>query len=505
VHPVEDGYCRLCWQFAWEVARRQLETFGGRRRSASSVFAAYGHGRLPGHQLVLHVGQKQGRHGRQVPPDLRQRTAIPLLMAPAASRPATEPVQLRLVDPPREYTRVDPDIPRVDPDNPWLAWALSLVGRRSEARGWNLDRRDNVVRGLRIVLTDHAAGDTITYTAIAPALQARKVTISRVVEVLTEMNLLVDDRPSTFEAWLERKLEGLAPGIATDVEAWLRTLRYGGPRTPALGPAAVYHRLSHLRPALDAWSERFDHLREVTRDDVLAVLEGHHGMHRRDLHVALRSLFAHCQRRKTIFRNPTARIRVGIKPDLVLQPLPADELAAAVSAATTPATRLLVAIAAIYGVRPAATRALRLDDVDLGNRRLLIAGVDRPIDDLTHHVLLGWLEYRRARWPDTANPYLLINQMTATGTTSVASNWTTKAVRGHTSLDKLRADRQLEEALASGGDPLHLAVMFGVDPGTAMRYANAARQLLTSQAEDHTATSSTRTQGSNRPTDPEHP
>jgi len=418
------------------------------------VFAAYGHGRLPGHQLLLHVGQKQGRHGRQVPLDLRLRTAIPLLMAPAAPRPAAEPVQLRLVDPPRDYTRVDPDIPRVDPDNPWLAWALSLVGRRSEARGWNRDRRDNVVRGLRIVLTDHAAGDTITYTAIAPALRARNVTIDRVVEVLTEMNLLVDDRPSTFETWLERKLEGLAPGISRDVEAWLRTLRYGGPRTRALERHATWHRFSHARPALAAWSARFDHLREVTRDDVLAVLDSYHGAQRRDLHIALRSLFAHCQRRKTIFRNPTARIRVGIRPAQILQPLPADELRATVNAATTPATRLLVAIAAIYGVRPAATRALRLDDVDLGNRRLLIAGADRPIDDLTYHALLAWLEYRRARWPDTANPHLLINQVTATGITPVSSSWTCRALRGYTSLEKLRADRQLEEALASGGDPL---------------------------------------------------
>ncbi|MFI0423524.1 hypothetical protein ACH34R_35005 [Spongiactinospora sp. 9N601] len=32
--------------------------------------------------------------------------------------------------------------------------------------------------------------------------------------------------------------------------------------------------------------------------------------------------------------------------------------------------------------------ALRLDDVDLGNRRIIIAGHARPLDDLSHRLLL---------------------------------------------------------------------------------------------------------------------
>jgi hypothetical protein len=44
-------------------------------------------------------------------------------------------------------------------------------------------------------------------------------------------------------------------------------------------------------------------------------------------------------------------------------------------------------------------------------------------------------------------------------------------------------DRQLEEALTRGPDPLHLASVFGLDEKTAIRYANAARQLLESSAE----------------------
>jgi hypothetical protein len=42
----------------------------------------------------------------------------------------------------------------------------------------------------------------------------------------------------------------------------------------------------------------------------------------------------------------------------------------------------------------------------------------------------------------------------------------------------------LQEALAVGPDPLHLASVFGLDPKTAIRYAENARQLLVTAAEE---------------------
>ena len=38
--------------------------------------------------------------------------------------------------------------------------------------------------------------------------------------------------------------------------------------------------------------------------------------------------------------------------------------------------------------------------------------------------------------------------------------------------------------MATGADPLHLAATFGLDPGTAVRYASSARQLLQTAAEE---------------------
>ncbi len=50
-------------------------------------------------------------------------------------------------------------------------------------------------------------------------------------------------------------------------------------------------------------------------------------------------------------------------------------------------------------------------------------------------------------------------------------------------LERLRVDRQLEEAMAQGPDPLHLAEVFGLHEKTAMRYAESARALLEQAAE----------------------
>lgn len=48
--------------------------------------------------------------------------------------------------------------------------------------------------------------------------------IERTAEVLDHIGMFLDDRPSSFDLWLERKLDGLAAGIRRDVEDWSRLL-----------------------------------------------------------------------------------------------------------------------------------------------------------------------------------------------------------------------------------------------------------------------------------------
>jgi hypothetical protein len=167
----------------------------------------------------------------------------------------------------------------------------------------------------------------------------------------------------------------------------------------------------------------------------------------------------------------------------VIQPLGQDDIDEAVAAAT-PAAWLIIALAGIHAARSSAIRALLLSDADPATRRLSLSDRDRPLDDLTACLLRAWLEDRQTRWPGTANPHLLINTQTALGTGPVSRTWVNTTLRGHAAtVEALRVDRQLDETLAAGADPLHLAATFGLDPGTAVRYASSARQLPQAAAE----------------------
>ena len=271
--------------------------------------------------------------------------------------------------------------------------------------------------------------------------------------------MLDDDRRPAFEDWLECRLDGLAPGIRADAEAWLRTLRNGGPRSRPRSDSAAWSYMFYLRPLLLAWSAQYGHLREVTRGDVLAAIGEMHGHRRHNVLIALRSLFASCKKRKSIFRSPVQGVRVGEYPQGVIQPLSQDEVDQAAEAAATPGARLGLVLAAMHAARVKAIREVRLDDVNLGNRRITIGGRTRPLDELTREVLIEWLAYRAARWPSTANPYLLVNHRSANGTGPVSTGYfAASALRGTAvTLERLRVNRQMQEALAVGPDPLHLA------------------------------------------------
>jgi integrase len=365
---------------------------------------------------------------------------------------------------------------------------LGALPRLAARRGTRLETR-KLVQGPPVAddpPLPHEAGDAVLYSQVIQAQQAFGLVIGHTAEVLEEMGLLIDDRRPSIEDWLDRKLDGLSPGIRADAEAWLRNLHDGGPRSRPRGITLVYTHMLNVRPALLDWSGRYDHLREVTRADILDVVGELHGSRRVNVLIALRSLFAYCKRRKTIFRSPVQGIKVGERPSGIIQPLSQDEVDQAAEAATTPAARLVLVLAAMHAARAKAIRELLLDDVDLGNRRITISGRARRLDDLTRQVLAEWLSYRSTRWPSTANPYLLVNQHSANGTRPASTIYFAKeGLRGMAAtLERLRVDRQLQEALAVGPDPLHLASVFGLDPKTAIRYAENARQLLVTAAEE---------------------
>ena len=197
------------------------------------------------------------------------------------------------------------------------------------------------------------------------------------------MGIVDEDRPGLFSGWLDAKLTGLAPGLAGEARRWALALHDGGPRTRPRSPDTARAYLRAARPALLAWSARYDHLREVTRDDVLAYLAGLHGHERRQAVSALRSLFTWAKKTGVIFRNPATRIKLGKREHADLAAADRRQLAEAVAAAATPQARLCLVLAAVHAARPGAIRALQLDDADLGSRRLRLAGTDRPMGELT--------------------------------------------------------------------------------------------------------------------------
>ncbi len=463
---MKNQYCRLCWVqlsggHAWEGT------------TPKAVAALAGSGVRVGHHQLF-FDRMAPRTGAGPAPGVPRRPRRALC-------PEAAWVQLDLLTPPARPDRRR----RPPPDSPSLIAAIRVADAIAEAHGWSGEVRRRVRQGLAIALAGHREGEDVRWSQMLPSLRAGHLCAGHVAEVLQRTGVLHDDRRPAFDAWLDRKLDGVTGGIRHDVERWLRTLKDGGPRSRPRSIATVHSHLGKALPALSDWSVRYGHLREVTREDIETHLRDLHGPPRHNALVALRSLFGFCISAGVIFRNPARGIKVGRRPAAtVLQPLDQDDIDDAVAAAATPAARLIVALAGIHAARSSAVCALCLSDAGLGSRRLLLGGQPRPLDDLTAHLLRAWLENRRTRWPGTANPHhLLINAQTALGIGPVSRTWVNTTLRGHTAtIEALRIDRQLEEAMATGADPLHLAATFGLDPGTAVRYASSARQLLQTPA-----------------------
>jgi hypothetical protein len=125
-----------------------------------------------------------------------------------------------------------------------------------------------------------------------------------------------------------------------------------------------------------------------------------------------------------------------------------------------------------------------LDDLDLPNRRIIIAGHAERLGELPHQTLLAWLAQRRITWPKTLDRHVLINAKTALGNGPVSAEYLKRhLLHQGVYLERIRGDRVLHEALTVGADPLHLALLFNLSHTTASRYAAIAQNLLDDQIE----------------------
>ena len=354
---VKKGHCRLCWLQAGIAA-------AGRRRLIAGDFATAGYW-----QLSLAGMSRLGSTGpaRQAPPD-----------GPAPPAAASGWTQLQLSAPGESLHFDKRHWAASAITGPALQQARHIAAGLAGARGWNDRIITETSRALAVVLAGHQPGDMIAWSQLPAALHRRDLSITRTAEILALAGLLDDDRIPSFTSLAQPRLALLPAPMAADVRDWLRTRSQGGPRSRPRDEHTVRMNFNRVHPLLLEWAGHYTHLREVTAADVIAATGPLPPSRRRQTLTALRSLFGHAKKTGTIFRDPTRGVRDGQRPLILIQPLQPAEIHQATSAAVTPAARLAVALAAVHAARPKTIRELHLGDIDLGGRRLVIAGTGPP-------------------------------------------------------------------------------------------------------------------------------
>jgi site-specific recombinase XerD len=370
--------------------------------------------------------------------------------------------------------------PALRSDNLLVRTAAEHARQLGQTNGWSPSTIRCTIDGLTTLLDDLPPGSRVRSSQVRARIP-RQAPILRVTQVLTDLDLLDDDTVPTIRSWIDRNTEQLPPGFAEPVRAWLLTLLDGDPRARPRSPSSLCVYFSFVRPAIQRWAVNRDHLREITRADVAAVLKPLRGHQHRTTVAALRSLFQFAKRRGVVFANPTTRLK-ATRVEPTLRPLTDTEIHAIEQATTNPVQRLIVALAVVHAARAATIRQLTLDDLDLPNHRITLAGHTQRLSELTRHALRTWLEHRRTVWPHSPNRHVLISARTAIATTPVSNVYLQKHIRSlGVTTDRLRQDRILHEALTVGADPLHLSLVFNLSLSTASRYADIAQQLLADQ------------------------
>jgi len=367
--------------------------------------------------------------------------------------------------------------PALTSDTPLVRTAAERARQLAEANGWSPSTTMCAMDGLAVLLDGRPDGERVTLSEIR-SKTSRHTSAPRVAEILAGLGLLEDDNVPAILAWIDRRAGELPHGFAAAVRDWLLVLLNGSARSRPRSHTTIYVYFAEVRPLIDRWAARRGHIREVTTEDIRAGLDHLSGHPLRTAISAVRSLFGFAKKQGLIFANPARRLKADA-PAVSLLPIDDDEIRATERAISGPAQRLMVALAAVHAARWEAIRVLTLDDIDLPNRRITIAGHPQRLGDLSHQALRVWLDHRRATWPHTPNRHVLVSGKTALGVDPVSRrflNWNLE--RHGVSIERIRRDRVLHEALTARADPLHLALVFGISQTAASKYTLIARDIL---------------------------
>jgi site-specific recombinase XerD len=166
------------------------------------------------------------------------------------------------------------------------------------------------------------------------------------------MELLDDDTTAVIRTWIDGRSSELPAGFVREVRAWLMALLDGDTRARPRSPGTIRVHFGDVRPCLERWSATRSHLWEITSGDADTALDPLRGHRRYNTIAALRSLFRFAKRHGLTFADPTMHLLSGRAAERTLLPMTAGQIQAVAQAASTPAQRLAIALAAVMR-RPA--------------------------------------------------------------------------------------------------------------------------------------------------------
>lgn len=457
LHINPDGACRLCWLQAKLIQER----LRGRRRGEMRLVEFNRDG-----QQLFFANMGSPKNGYQP----RQPLATGATGAAPWIRPTRGRAQLDLFS--QDWiTKAWHRYGVAHPRDQRLAQRVDDIAiNHADRHGWSAQKTHDVRVGLRILIANRTSDDLPVNASEAETLLTLELRVRPTLAVLEQAGVLHEDRPATIETYFERKTRTLPDPMADELRVWFDVLHRGSttpPRSRPRNPITIKNRLLWSLPTLQLWAAAgHESLREISREDVLAVLPGS-GTPRSKLGDGLRSIFTTLKQRKLIFVNPMARIRVGNHERRT--PLPGNPamLRSALNV-PDPTGRLLAALLIFHGLRPLELRNLQLTDIRDG--RLHLPDRTIPLAPPVKTRLADYLDERHRRWPTSLNPHLLIHYLSA-GTRDAASTaWISSRVG--TSSMKLRQARIVDEVLATDGDLRRICDFFGVTMATAEHYAS---------------------------------
>lgn len=163
--------------------------------------------------------------------------------------------------------------------------------------------------------------------------------------------------------------------LAADIDSCLRWLRHGDDRAKPRSAVTVSEHSRRVAPVAHAWTTRYQHLREITPDPRHALRDGTHEDTGRSA-VAVRLPAPQQARLQRSDQSLTARAARRA----VLLPLTEQDYQNLSAACTIPMHDLVLALAGVHAASPHQIRHLLLEDIDVGDRRLLIGTVERHLD-----------------------------------------------------------------------------------------------------------------------------